>query len=153
MTEPMKRAERTRQAEPSSVPQPVEGEADLITIDTTWGELQAMEPVPGVRTIGELELAELAGAGAALIDTRVPDSRGGRTIPGAINIPHEEIADRRGELDHDRTSVLFCNGPQCPQTPDALRSLVAAGHPAASLAYYRGGLHDWISLAMPTEDV
>ena len=150
MTEPMKRTERTRQADPSNVPRPMEGEADLVTIDTTWGELQPIEPVPGVRTVGELELAELAVAGAALIDTRVPDSRSGRTIPGAVNIPHEEIADRRDELDPDRTSVLFCNGPQCPQTPDALRSLLDAGYPAASLAYYRGGLHDWVSLAMPT---
>ena len=150
MTEPMKRTERTRQADPSNVPRPMEGEADLVTIDTTWGELQPIEPVPGVRTVGELELAELAVAGAALIDTRVPDSRSGRPIPGAVNIPHEEIADRRDELDPDRTSVLFCNGPQCPQTPDALRSLLDAGYPAASLAYYRGGLHDWVSLAMPT---
>jgi len=150
MTEPMKRTERIRQADPSNVPRPIEGEADLVTIDTTWGELQPIEPVPGVRTVGELELAELAVAGAALIDTRVPDSRSGRTIPGAVNIPHEEIADRREELDPDRTSVLFCNGPQCPQTPDALRSLLDAGYPAASLAYYRGGLHDWVSLAMPT---
>lgn len=151
MTEPMKRTERTRHADPSNVPRPIEGEADLVTIDTTWGELQPMEPIPGVRTVGELELAELAAAGAALIDTRVPDSRSGVTIPGAVNIAHEEVADRRDELDPGRTSVLFCNGPQCPQTPKALEALLDAGYPATSLAYYRGGIHDWVSLAMPTE--
>ena len=49
--------------------------------------------------------------------------------------------------------VLFCNGPQCSQSPDALSSLVNLGHPAAALAYYRGGMHDWVSLAMPTQAV
>ena len=151
MAEPLRRLERTRRTEPQNVPQPIQGSADLITIDTTWGELQPMQPVPGVPTVGELEVAELVAAGAALIDTRVPDSRSGLTILGAINISHEQIIDRRSELDPQRTSVLFCNGPQCPQTPKALRSLLAAGYPAASLAYYRGGLHDWVSLAMPTQ--
>lgn len=150
MTEPMKRIVRTRHADPSNVPRSIEGEADLSTIDTTWGELQPIQPAPGVLTVGELELAELVAAGAALIDTRVPDSRSGITIPGAVNIAHDEIVDRRDELDPDGTSILFCNGPQCPQTPKALQSLLDASYPAASLAYYRGGLHDWVSLAMPT---
>lgn len=147
----MRRIVRTRQAATSNVPRVVEGQADLVTIDTTWGELQPIEPVAGIRTVGELELAELAAAGATLIDTRVPDSRSGLTIPGAVNIAHDEIADRRDELDPDQMSILFCNGPQCPQTPKALRSLVEAGYPAPSLAYYRGGIHDWVSLAMPTQ--
>jgi rhodanese-related sulfurtransferase len=151
MPKPMKRIARTRQADPCNVPRTIEGEADLVTIDTTWGELQPLEPVPGVRTVGELELAEMAAAGAAIIDTRVPDSRSGVTIPGAVNIAHDEIVTRRDELDADQTSILFCNGPQCPQTPMALRSLLEAGYPASSLAYYRGGIHDWVSLAMPTE--
>ncbi len=151
MTEKLTRRARTRDDDPINLPQPVDGEPELVTIDTTWGKLQPLEPVAGVRTVGELELADLAAAGATLVDTRVPDSRSGVTIPGAVNIPHDQIAERRDELDPDGTSVLFCNGPQCPQTPDALRTLVDAGHPAGALAYYRGGLHDWVSLAMPTQ--
>jgi rhodanese-related sulfurtransferase len=50
-------------------------------------------------------------------------------------------------------SIFFCNGPQCPQSPAALRELLDAGYPASSLAYYRGGMHDWVTLAMPTEPV
>ena len=48
-------------------------------------------------------------------------------------------------------SIVFCNGPQCPQTPDAIGHLLEAGHPAASIAYYRGGLHDWVTLGYPIE--
>lgn len=63
------------------------------------------------------------------------------------------MLDRRGELSADQVTILFCNGPQCPQSPEALAALVESGHPAEALAYYRGGMHDWISLAMPTETV
>jgi rhodanese-related sulfurtransferase len=149
----MKRMPRARAQDPTNIPQPVDQEPDLMTVDTTWGELQPLQSAPGVVTVGELELIEQLRGGAALIDTRVPDSRSGLTIPGAVNIPHDEITDRREELDQSRVNVLFCNGPQCPQSPAAIRELLEAGYPASSLAYYRGGLHDWVTLAMPIESV
>lgn len=146
----MARRTRTRTQDPRSVPWPVPGEPDVVALDTTWGRLQPMEAAPGVRTVGELELLEVVQQGARLVDSRVTGSLGGVTIPGAVNIPHDQTADRRGELDPGRVTVLFCNGPQCPQSPDALTALLRAGYPAAALAYYRGGMHDWVSLAMPT---
>lgn len=48
---------------------------------------------------------------------------------------------------------MFCNGPQCPQSPDSVRSLLDAGYPADRLAYYRGGLHDWTTLGFRTDPV
>ena len=48
-------------------------------------------------------------------------------------------------------TILFCNGPQCAATPDAVEALLAAGYPAGALAYYRGGLHDWQTLGLPVE--
>lgn len=149
----LQRRSRTRHQSPSSVPQALGQEADLVAVDTTWGELQPLHCAPGVVTLGELELIEKVRDGALLIDTRNPDSKGGVTIPGAVGIPHGQIKDRRAELDASRVNIVFCNGPQCPQSPDAIRQLLEAGFPASSLAYYRGGLHDWVTLAMPTEPV
>ena len=146
-----RRQERNREQPPRSVPWPVDDEPDVVAVDTTWGELQALEASPGVRTVGELELVELAGQGAALIDCRTAGSFGGRTIPDSVLLPHDQVLERRDELDPGRLSILFCNGPQCPQSPDAIRQLLAAGHPADALAYYRGGMHDWVTLAMPTQ--
>lgn len=151
MSEQMSRRERAREQHPRSVPWPIEGDPDLVAVDTTWGELQRLESAPGVRTVGELELLELVDGGAVLIDCRTRGSFGGRTIPGSVLLPHDEIVDRRAELDQDKVSILFCNGPQCPQSPDAIRRLIDEGYPAAALAYYRGGMHDWVTLAMPTE--
>ena len=147
----MQRAERAREQDPRSVPWPVEGEADLVAVDTTWGELQPLEAAAGVRTVGELELMELVERGAVLVDCRTRGSFGGRTLPGSVLLPHDEIVDRRDELDPARLSIVFCNGPQCPQSPDAVRRLLEAGYPATALAYYRGGLHDWVTMALPTE--
>ncbi|WP_217899404.1 rhodanese-like domain-containing protein [Blastococcus mobilis] len=127
------------------------GDADVVAVDTTWGDLQRLGAAPGVQTVGELELAELVEQGGVVVDCRTAGSFGGRTIPGSVNIPHDEIVDRKDDLDPERTSILFCNGPQCPQSPDAIRRLLDAGYPASALAYYRGGMHDWVTLSMPTE--
>ncbi|MGY2002696.1 rhodanese-like domain-containing protein [Blastococcus sp. SYSU DS1024] len=147
----MRRQERTRQQPPRSVPWLLDGEADVVAVDTTWGEIQHLEASPGVRTVGELELIELVGQGAVLIDCRTAGSFGGRTIPDSVLLPHDQVLDRRNELNPGRLSILFCNGPQCPQSPDAIRQLLQAGYAAAALAYYRGGMHDWVTLAMPTQ--
>ena len=148
----LSRTARTRSDDPQSVPVGA-GEPDLVVVDTTWGELQPWQPLAGIPTVGELEVAELCASGATLVDTRVADSRGGCTIPGAVSIPHDQVAERQEELSANGVSVLFCNGPQCVQTPDALRTLRDAGYPLDRLAYYRGGMHDWVSLAMPTEPI
>ncbi len=147
----MERHKRAREVDPRSVPWSIDGEDDLVAVDTTWGELQRLEAAPGMQTVGELELIELVEQGAVVVDCRTAGSFGGRTIPGSINIPHTDMVERRAELDEHRIAILFCNGPQCPQSPHALRELLEAGHPASALAYYRGGMHDWVSLAMPTE--
>lgn len=149
----LNRTMRTRTQDPVSVPKPLSREPDMVMVDTTWGELQPLHCAPGVVTVGELELIEHVRRGAALIDTRVPDSRNGVTIPGAVNLPHDQMSNRISDLDQTRINIVFCNGPQCPQSPAAIQKLLAIGYPAPSLAYYRGGLHDWVTLALPTETV
>lgn len=46
--------QRTRQADPRSVPWPLADEPGVIAVDTTWGTPQRLQPVPGVRIVGEL---------------------------------------------------------------------------------------------------
>lgn len=131
------------------VPRPVEGEHGLVVVDTTWGTVQPIEVAPGVRTIGEVELIEHLEKGLAAADSRDRDSYDRATIPGAVNIPFDDAVARRGELDQQHPTVFFCNGPQCGQSPTAIRALVETGHPAETIWYYRGGLHDWITLGLP----
>ena len=147
----MNRQQRVTTEKPRSVPWPVPDETDVVAVDTTWGQVQPLQAAPGVVTVGELELVEMVQQGALVVDCRTAGSFGGRTIPGSRHLPHDEVIERQDELDPGRISILFCNGPQCPQSPDALRQLVEADYPANALAYYRGGMHDWVTLAMPTE--
>lgn len=147
----MQRHQRTRTDPPRSVPWPADNETDGVIVDTTWGEVQQMEAAAGVRTVGEIELVALLEQGAVAVDCRTRGSFGGKTIPNSVLLPHDEILIRAGELDRGRVSIVFCNGPQCPQSPDAIRQLLGDGYPPESLAYYRGGMHDWVTLAMPTQ--
>lgn len=141
--ERMKARENTCQ-----IPEPVSGEPGLVQVDATWGEIQPMQAAPGVRTVGELDVLAHLEKDLPLVDGRTPDYYVGSTIPGAKNIPHTEAAARMDELDRQRPTLFFCNGPQCGQSPMAIRALVEAGYPADKILYYRGGLHDWLTLGL-----
>jgi rhodanese-related sulfurtransferase len=146
-TAPIERLSRRDDA--FMVPRPVEGAPGQFVVDATWGRITPMQLAPGVRTVGELEVLAHIEAGLPLIDTRLPKYLLHGTLPSACRIPHTQITDRLGEIDTDSDTILFCNGPQCAATPDAIRRLLDAGHPPGRLLYYRGGVHDWVTLGLP----
>lgn len=123
----------------------------FVTVDSTWGTIQPLEVAPGIQTIAELDVIEHLKAGLPVIDTRHDAQREQATIPGARGIPHEQIVQRVDELDRTQATVLFCNGPQCAATPKAVHALLDHGYPADKLRYYRGGIHDWMTLGLPIE--
>jgi rhodanese-related sulfurtransferase len=108
--------------------------------------VQPLELAQDVRTLGELELIRHLEQGLPVVDTRLAEFHRDGTVPGARSIPHEEIIERLHELDPTTPTVFFCNGPQCTATPDAVRRLLDAGFPPESILYYRGGMHDWLTL-------
>lgn len=140
----------SRTAKPMRVPEPLEGRRGLVVVDSTWGQINPIELAPQVRTVGELEVIGHIEEGKPLVDSRPNEAYAKETIPGARNVPHGEIKTRVGELDPNVETILFCNGPQCAATPDSVRVLLGAAFPAQSILYYRGGLHDWLTLGLPT---
>lgn len=120
-----------------------------VVLDPWWGKIQPGSLHPDIPTIGELEVIEHIEAGDTLIDTRLPEYvEASGTLPSAIAIPAREITDHL-ELFDAGVTVLFCNGPQCAATPLAVQRLLAAGVEPDRLAYYRGGLQDWLALGLP----
>ncbi len=146
----LERKQRSRQTEPQMLPQPLADEPDLVKVDTTWGELQPMQIAEGVRTVGELEVLEHLRQGEPVVDSRTAAFYVQATLPGVVNIPYTEAAERSGELNKSRITLFFCNGPQCPQSPRAIRALLELGYPADKILYYRGGMHNWLTLGLPT---
>jgi rhodanese-related sulfurtransferase len=132
-----------------AVPRPVAESPGQFVVDATWGRIMPMRLAPEVRTVGELEVIAHIEAGRPLIDTRLARYLVQGTLPSAVPIPHVEIVERLGELDPRADTVLFCNGPQCAASPDAIERLLDAGHPGERLLYYRGGIHDWVTLGLP----
>ena len=142
-----------RRAHPERVPRAVEGEPGIFAVDATWGAIQPISLASGVRTVGELEVIVHLRAGRPILDCRLSEYVKRGTIPGAVNIRHGEIADRMAELNPVKPTVVFCNGPQCPATAQAIDALLAAGWPAERLLYYRGGIHDWVTLGLPLAEL
>jgi rhodanese-related sulfurtransferase len=136
-----------RRDETCQVPRPL-GDG-LFEVDATWGEVQPMRLAPGIETVGELEVIEHLEHGRPLVDTRLGHFHRDGTIPGARGIPHEQILEHLDELDPSVATVFFCNGPQCPATPDAIRRLLDHGYPPPAIRYYRGGIHTWMTLGYP----
>lgn len=138
-----------RRATPQMIPQLVPGQLGLVQVDATWGDIQPMQVAEGVRTVGELEVIEHLQQGLPAVDARTPDQYKEATIPSARNIPYVDVKARMSELDAARPTIFFCNGPQCGQSPAAIRGLLEAGYPPEGILYYRGGLHDWLTLGLP----
>lgn len=135
--------------EPRRVPSV--GADGLVTLDPWWGTIQPQRLHPAIPTWGELEVIAHLEAGGRLVDTRLPEyvEQSG-TLPGAIVLPWETVADHLGLFASGRVTALFCNGPQCAATPRAVDRLLDAGVEPEALAYYRGGIQDWVALGLPT---
>lgn len=122
--------------------------------------IQPMQVAPGVTTVGEVELLEFAKTGGKLIDGRTVEWHVDGTIPGAINMPYTQMADRLDEIgcvknadgkwncENAETVLLFCNGPWCGQSPMAIKAMLREGYPAEKILYYRGGMQAWHTLGL-----
>jgi rhodanese-related sulfurtransferase len=110
-----------------------------------------MQAAEGVQTVGEEEVIRHLEKGLPVVDVRAPGTRHGAGIPGTAAIPLSDIVERMDELDRAKPTVFFCNGPQCPQSQKAIHILLEAGYPAEKIWYYRGGMHDWVTLGLPVE--
>lgn len=51
---------------------------------------------------------KLVQDGALLLDVRTPGEFAGGAIPGALNIPVQDLGRRMGELDPKRTTIVYC---------------------------------------------
>jgi rhodanese-related sulfurtransferase len=93
------------------------------------------------------ELRRRAAAGGLLVlDVRPVEEYLAGHIPGAVNIPVGELADRLGELPEDTDVVVYCRGEYCVFAYDAVRLLTDRGRPAIRL---NDGMLEWRLADLP----
>jgi rhodanese-related sulfurtransferase len=107
-----------------------------------------------------------------VVDSRTPDWVAKGTIPGAINIPWDQLnigksdpitvqeilekhfgvknQDGFNMFDNAKTVVMFCNGQWCGQSPTNIKGLLKIGYPAEKIKWYRGGMQEWEALGLTT---
>jgi phage shock protein E len=83
-----------------------------------------------VRRAGDLTPAQahkLVADGALLVDVRSPEEFASGHLPGAVNLPVQELDARLGELGpNDRPLVLYCRSGN--RSARAAATLTRAGH-------------------------
>jgi rhodanese-related sulfurtransferase len=103
---------------------------------------------------GDVKPSELLAAIEAkqaplVLDVRTPEEFASGHVPGALNIPIDELASRSGEIaaHRDEPVVVYCErGPRAARGAD---ELVAAGFSDVKLL--AGHMSGWRAAGLPTE--
>jgi rhodanese-related sulfurtransferase len=100
-----------------------------------------MEPVPA------RELLERARKGlVTVLDVRPAEEFTAGHLPGAVNIPVQQLEKRLGELPKRKEIVAYCRGPYCLMSYDAVQFLREKGLKARRL---EDGLPEWRAAGLP----
>ena len=87
-----------------------------------------------------------AGAQAPFVlDVRAPEEFVTGHVPGAVNIPHEQVAARLAEVPKDKEVVLYCRSGR--RAGMAAEVLAANGY--TRLAHLEGDMPAWIEKGRP----
>ncbi len=83
-----------------------------------------------------------------VIDVRPQEEYAAGHLPGAINIPPDELEQRLKTLSPDQEVVAYCRGPHCVFSFDAVEKLRQQGVSASRL---EDGFPEWKSAGYPVE--
>ena len=103
--------------------------------------------VDGVEAVGVDELIARTERGDVLVvDVRPRLEYDSGHLPGAVNIPLDELSARLAEMDPDTPVVAYCRGPYCVLAAQAVSQLRASGVDAQRL---EGGPLEWSAAGLP----
>src|SRR5690242_16418613 len=84
-----------------------------------------------------------------LLDVLPPQTYRHAHLPGALNLPVQDIRSRALELmpNKDQEIVVYCAGPACNASEEAARILSEVGY--SRVRRYEGGKTDWSGAGLP----
>jgi polyisoprenoid-binding protein YceI/rhodanese-related sulfurtransferase len=112
-----------------------------------------MLSAPTVTTItrDELQARLDAGVPTTIVEALPPMYYADAHLPGALNLPHDEVAERAAALlpDRDAAIVVYCSNTACQNSSIAARRLANLGY--TNVLAYVEGKQDWIEAGLPVE--
>ena len=110
-------------------------------------ELQALGRGDHVEAITGDELLErMREASITLLDVRPAQEFAAGHLPGAINIPFDDLQRRYAELPANQDIAAYCRGPYCVLSVQAVAALRLQGLHARRLG---SGYDDWQAAGLP----
>lgn len=102
-----------------------------------------LEPIPA-----EELLSRARDHLVTVLDVRPPEEFAAGHLPGAINIPLDELEKRLADLPGDTEVVAYCRGPYCVLAYEAVARLRELGFDARRL---ENGFPEWKQAGLPFE--
>jgi phage shock protein E len=118
----------------------------VLLASPVFAESEAPSEAPSIAA-SELSARRASGVAPVVIDVRTPEEYASGHIPGALNIPFDQVARRISEVDAPHGVALYCMvGPRARKGESALLS---AGY--TSVLHLEGGLAAWQAAGLPVE--
>ena len=98
-------------------------------------------------SVTALQARQESGTATVIVDVRSPAEYASGHIPGAINIPFDQVAQRLDEVDASQDIAVYCMvGPRARKGETAL---LAAGY--KKVFHVGGGFGAWRAAGLPVE--
>jgi rhodanese-related sulfurtransferase/DNA-binding transcriptional ArsR family regulator len=102
-----------------------------------------LEPVPAAELMERVRLGLVT-----VLDVRPPEEFAAGHLPGAVNVPADDLVRRLKKLPRTREVIAYCRGPYCLLSVDAVALLRMKGFKARRL---EDGFPEWKAAGLPVE--
>ena len=103
----------------------------------------SLEPLPREELLSRVKQGLVT-----IIDVRPSSEYNAGHVPGAINMPLDQLDNKLGDFDSDREIIAYCRGPHCVLAFDAVEKLRKQGFKASRL---EDGFPEWKIAGLPVE--
>lgn len=118
--------------------------AEVERLVRTWlAQRDELEPVPAVELLKRARKALVT-----VLDVRPAEEYAAGHLPGAINVPLEQLERRLAKLPRRKEIVAYCRGPYCLLSFEAVRRLRKRGFEARRL---EKDFPEWRAAGLPVE--
>jgi rhodanese-related sulfurtransferase len=109
--------------------------------------IAADAPLPVVTQDAFLASLKADAQALFVLDVRTPDEYAAGYVPGAVNIPHDQLASRLAEVPKDREVVVYCRSGRRSE----IAGQVLSGHGYTKLEHLQGDMMGWQDAKRPVE--